>query len=149
MTVDPATAGEPAPRWEHFRHEADIGVRGLGPTLAAAFEQAALAMAAVITDPDRIAARETVAIACEAPNVDLLLVDWLNALVFEMATRGLIFGAFEVAIEGGRLSGEASGEAVSRDRHQPAVEITGATLTELEVAQDPDGTWRAQCVVDV
>lgn len=23
------------PHWEHFRHEADIGVRGLGPTRAA------------------------------------------------------------------------------------------------------------------
>ena len=88
-------------------------------------------------------------IACEAPNTDLLLVDWLNALVFEMAIRGLVFGAFEVAIEGGRLTGEARGEAVSRERHQPAVEIKGATLTELAVTRETDGTWRAQCVVDV
>ena len=37
--------------WEHFSHEADIGIRGVGPTLATAFEQAAIAMTAVITDP--------------------------------------------------------------------------------------------------
>lgn len=43
------------PRWEHFRHEADIGVRGLGATREAAFEQAALALTAVLTDPARVA----------------------------------------------------------------------------------------------
>ena len=25
-------------RWEHFPHQADMGVRGVGPTLADAFE---------------------------------------------------------------------------------------------------------------
>ena len=47
-------------RFEHFAHEADIGVRGTGPTLAAALEQAALALTAVITDPEKVACRETV-----------------------------------------------------------------------------------------
>ena len=32
-------------RWEHFEHGADIGVRGIGPTPASAFEQAALPLA--------------------------------------------------------------------------------------------------------
>jgi hypothetical protein len=31
-------SGEPA-GWEHFAHEADVGVRGFGPTREAAFEQ--------------------------------------------------------------------------------------------------------------
>ncbi|MBT9569000.1 MAG: multifunctional CCA addition/repair protein, partial [Thiobacillus sp.] len=74
-------------RWEHFPHQADMGVRGIGPTLAAAFEQAALAMTAVVTDPDRVAADEALEIRCEAPDYELLLVDWLNALILEMAAR--------------------------------------------------------------
>ena len=44
----------PEARWEHFPHDADIGVRGFGPTVVAAFEQAALALTAVITDPGHI-----------------------------------------------------------------------------------------------
>jgi len=41
---------EPAlPRWEHFSHPADIGIRGIAPTLEAAFEQAGIALTAVIT----------------------------------------------------------------------------------------------------
>jgi SHS2 domain-containing protein len=136
-------------RHEHFRHDADIGVRGSGPTAAAAFEEAALAMTAVITDPRAVQARESVAIECEAPALEFLFVDWLNALIFEMARRGMLFSSFNVDIQGGRLIGEASGEPVDVDRHQPAVEIKGATMTELSVSQGPDGEWTAQCVIDV
>ena len=133
----------------HFPHDADIGVCGVGPTLEAAFEQAALAMAAVMTDPAKIELKEAVQIECDAPNAELLFVDWLNAIIFEMATRGMIFGDFKVSIEGHRLHGIATGEAISVERHNPAVEIKGATLTELAVVEDGPGEWRAQCVVDV
>ncbi len=144
-----APAAAVVPRWEHFPHDADIGVRGIGPSRESAFEQAALAMTGVITDPAGVAGREPVAIACRAPDDELLLVEWLNALVYEMATRRMLFGAFAVRIKDGQLTGEARGEPVDVARHEPAAEVKGATLTELEVAEQPDGSWRAQCVVDV
>lgn len=126
-----------------------MGVRGTGPTMAVAFEQVALAMIAVMTDPATVGRDDAVTIRIEAPSPDFLLLDWLNALVFEMATRGMIFGSFDVVIDGNRLRATARGEAVSRERHAPAVEIKGATLTELKVIEDKPGLWRAQCVVDV
>lgn len=144
-----ACAPLPAARWEHFPHDADIGVRGYGPTIAVAFEQTALAMTAVVTDPAGVAPRRSIHIACEAPSPELLLLDWLNALVLRMATDDLLFGAFEVTISGRHLDGRAAGEPIDVERHQPAVEVKGATLTALEVAEQPDGSWRAQCVVDV
>jgi SHS2 domain-containing protein len=140
---------EAEPKAIHFPHDADIGVCGIGPTLEAAFEQGALAMTAVMTDPAKIELKEAVQIGCDAPNAELLFVDWLNAIVFEMATRDMIFGAFKVTIDGNRLRGIATGEAISVRRHSPAVEIKGATLTELAVVEDRPGVWRAQCVVDV
>ena len=135
--------------WEHFAHEADVGVRGYGPSLAAAFEQAALAMTAAITDVERVTASECVRVTCEAPQTDLLLVEWLNTLVYEMATRGMLFGRFAVNIEDSRLSGEAWGEPVDVERHRPATEVKGATYTALEVSRRADGRWLAQCVIDV
>ena len=135
--------------WAHFPHQADMGVRGVGPTLAAAFEQAALAMTAVVTDPARVAADQAVDVQCEAPDDELLLVDWLNALILEMAARHMLFGRFEVAVDGHRLRATAWGEAVDPDRHRPVVEIKGATYTELKVGRDESGRWLAQCVVDV
>jgi len=135
--------------WEHFPHEADIGVVGRGVTCAAAFEQAALGLIAVICDPALVQQREHVRVVCEAPDAELLLVDWLNALVYEMATRHMLFSRFQVKIEGNRLRGEAWGERVDVRRHQPAVEVKGATYTELQVRQDEAGMWYARCVVDV
>lgn len=135
--------------WELFPHEADIGVRGKGRTKDEAFEQAALAMTHVITDAGKVQPRERVAITCSAPDDELLLVDWLNALVYEMATRHMLFSSFEVKIEGAQLTGAAIGEHIDVQRHQPAVEIKGATYTALSVSRDAEGFWRAQCVVDV
>jgi SHS2 domain-containing protein len=137
------------PRWEHFSHEADIGVRGVGATKAQAFEEAALALTAVVTDPETVAATESVKIVCEAPDDELLLTDWLNALVYEMATRKLLFCRFRVQINDHHLDAEACGEKVDVARHEPAVEVKGATLTSVRVAQLPDGAWIAQCVIDV
>ncbi len=135
--------------WEHFTHGADIGVRGIGNTQSEAFEQAALAMTAVICDPALVRATEAVEIACTAPDAEYLLADWLNRLVYEMATRHLLFSRFQVTIQGEQLSATAWGEPVDVARHQPVVEVKGATYTELRVAQTETGEWRAQCVVDV
>lgn len=136
------------PHWEHFVHEADIGVRGLAGTREQAFAQAALAMMAVITDPGLIQAKQEVSIACEAADDELLLVDWLDALVFEMATRKLLFSEFLVQINGHCLQALCRGEPIDPRRHQPAVEIKGATFTELSVREE-NGRWLAQTVVDV
>ena len=80
-------AAEPFPRWEHFPHDADMGIRGIGHSKAEAFEQAALALTAVTLDPDKIHPHLKRSFSCEAPDDELLLVDWLNALVCEMDTH--------------------------------------------------------------
>jgi SHS2 domain-containing protein len=137
-----------AGRWEHFHHEADIGVRGRGDSLAEAFAGAAEGMTAVVTDPDTVRPLEPVDLHCEAPDRELLLADWLNALVLEMAVRRMLFSRYEVRIADGRLDARAWGEPVDRERHQPVVEIKGATYTELHVCRE-DGAWMAQAVLDV
>lgn len=136
-------------RWEHFPHQADVGVRGFGPTLSAAFEQAALALTAIVCEPATVSPRERIALAAEGADDELLLAAWLNAVIYEMATRRMLFGRYQVAIDGRKLLAEAWGEAVDVARHQPAVEPKGATFTALRVAPADDGGWLAQCVVDV
>ncbi len=138
-----------AGRWEHFSHEADVGIRGTGPTRESAFSQAARAMIAAITDVDAVKPAEPVTISAEAPDDELLLVEWLNAIVFEIATREMLFSRFDVAIDGNRLSATAWGEPLDKSRHRPAVEVKGATYTSLVVRHEEGGAWTAQCVVDV
>ena len=135
-------------RWEHFPHQADVGIRGIGATRAEAFEQAALALTAVVTDIETVEARESVAVECEAPDSELLFAEWLNALIYEMSARKVLFRRFSVRLDGMRLHAQAWGERVDRARHHPAVEIKGATYTALRVARERD-EWVAQTVVDV
>ena len=134
--------------WEHYEHGADIGVRGFGATKAEAFEQAALALTAVVADPATLGQLERVALKCEAPDDELLLAQWLNAVVYEMSVRRMLFSKFRVRIEGAKLSAEAWGEPIDPQRHRPAVEVKGATYTTLRVARHGEG-WLAQTVVDV
>jgi tRNA nucleotidyltransferase (CCA-adding enzyme) len=136
------------PPFENFAHDADIGVRGRGATLAEALANVGRALTAVVTDPEAIREVLSVEIACEGKDPEDLLFDWLNALVFEMATRHVLFARYEVKVEGPKLAARAFGEPVEVSRHHPAVEVKGATWTGLRVARE-GGTWVAQCVVDV
>jgi tRNA nucleotidyltransferase (CCA-adding enzyme) len=123
-------------------------VRGYGPSVEQAFEQAALALTATVTDAE-IAPATEVAVACDAPDLELLLVQWLNAIIYEMAVRNMLFGKFSVRIDGSHLDGTLWGEAIDVARHAPACEPKGATYTALRVARDAEGTWSAGCIVDV
>jgi len=134
--------------WEHFSHDADIGVRGFGTTAAEAFAQAALALTAVVTRAP-VEPSIAVEVSCEAPDLELLFVDWLNLIIYEMAVRRMLFGRFAVTITGIRLEAKLWGEPVDIARHAPACEPKGATYTALRVAEDVEGRWSAACVVDV
>ncbi len=136
-------------RWEHLEHDADIGLSADAATRAGLFAAMAEALTAIVTDPAGVEAVETIVIRCEAPDDALLLADWLNALIREMSTRGMVFGRFDVALDGQQLEARVAGEAVDRSRHRPAVEVKGATYTELAVTRDAGGCWHGQCVVDV
>jgi len=126
-----------------------MGIRGIGNTKEQSFAMAATALTTIITDLDKVKHKIPVTISCDAPDDELLLVDWLNALIYEMATRKMLFSRFKVEISGQHLEATAVGEKVNVIHHQPAVEVKGATYTDLRVAQDTDGRWLAQCVVDV
>ncbi|MDH3580289.1 MAG: archease [Hyphomicrobiales bacterium] len=134
--------------WELLPHDADVRVHGWGPTVEAAFEQAALALTATVTNA-KVAGKTAVNVTCEATDVELLLVEWLNAIIYEIAVSGMLFGRFEVRIDGTRLEGTLWGEPTDQELHKPACEPKGATYTALHVAEEAQGRWSATCVVDV
>ncbi len=136
-------------RWEHVDHGADIGLIATARTRAALFESMAEALTALVTEPGSVRTTKTVAVHCAAPDDSVLLVDWLNALIFEMATRRMLFGSFRVSLNNHTLDATLAGEPVDRERHRPVVEVKGATYTDLSVDQDEGGNWHARCIVDV
>jgi len=139
---------EPGVDYETFEHQADIGVRGFGASLEEAYANAAAAMYSVMADIGRIEQRESRAVHVTAGDREQLLVEWLNALLALSDIERMVFSRFEVLIEGNDLSGTAWGEKLDRPRHEPKVEVKGATYHLLKVAEE-SGRYTAQCVVDV
>jgi SHS2 domain-containing protein len=113
-----------------------------------AFEGAAVAMYSVMVKLDAIKPLEQRKVAVSAPEREPLLVEWLNALLSLSDIERMVFSKFDVTIEGASLTGTAWGEKLDRVRHEPTVEVKGATYHMLKVDKDNDG-YVAQCVVDV
>jgi SHS2 domain-containing protein len=131
----------------YFEHDADMGIVGRGATIEEAFEHAAAAVFALMTDLGQVGLRERVAIEFEEADMELALVTWLNLLLGQARSRALVFGRFQLRRDGARWSGWAEGEPW-RAGLERGVEVKGATLTGLAVTQR-DGIWEARCVVDV
>jgi len=134
--------------YETFEHEADIGVRGFGASIEEAFSNAARAMYSIMLDVDAIQPLVMRSIEVSAPDTELLLVEWLNALLTMSDIERIVFSKFELKLVDNRLIGSAWGEPLDRFRHKPVVEIKGATYHMLSVKLE-QGRYVVQCVVDV
>ncbi|TVP77470.1 MAG: archease [Thioalkalivibrio sp.] len=126
-----------------------MGVRGHGTTLEEAFASAAEGLTAVVVEPSDVEPIEKVDFTGSASDPELLFYDFMNSIVYEMAVSARVFSRFRVRVEGNYLQAEAWGERVDVARHQPAVEIKGATFTQLAVGRSDDGRWLAQCILDI
>lgn len=135
------------PHYDYFDHEADIGIEGRGKTLEEAFENAALAMFAIMAHPATVIPEREVRLEFEEADLELALVTWLNQLLGQARLRGLVFCAFELKREGDRWVGAAWGMPWQPGRDR-GTEVKGATLTMLKVESEHGG-WLARCVVDV
>lgn len=131
----------------YFEHDADVGIVGRGGTLEEAFEAAARATFAIMTDLAAVQQKRSVSLEFEEADVELALVRWLNLLLGLSHEEGLVFGHFWIERDGVRWRGGASGEPW-RPGLERGVEVKGATLTMLQVRQAGEG-WEARCVVDV
>ena len=134
--------------YETFEHESDIGIRGFGGSIEEAFENAAVALYYVMVNTGKIATKETRVVTVSAPDRELLLVEWLNALLSLSDIERMVFSKFEVKIKDMLLTGTVWGEPLDRARHEAHVEVKGATYHLLSV-KEQDGRYTAQCVVDV
>lgn len=134
--------------YETFGHEADVGIRGFGGTLEEAFEAAASALYSVMVTINHVEPKEKRIVAVSAPDRELLLVEWLNALLSLSDIERMVYSKFEINITGQSLTGTAWGETLDRGRHEAHVEVKGATYHMLKVAFE-NGRFVAQCVVDV
>ena len=135
--------------WKHLDHRADIGIQGVGPGLDQAVAQAGLALMAVMCDLELIRRIESRNIDLQGHDPELLFFDFLNELIFLVSAEGFVYSGLEVNIQDGRLQARVLGEPLDSPRHQPAVEVKGASFNGLHVGRDKHGKYIVSCIVDV
>lgn len=131
----------------YFEHDADIGIIGRGTTVEQAFEAAAQAVFAIVTNLDMVQPNSPLTIEFEEADPELALVTWLNLLLGKSREQGMIFSRFHVQHDGSKWRAEALGEKWHAGLER-GVEVKGATLTMLSVKQT-GAMWEARCIVDV
>lgn len=135
--------------YEYFEHQADIGIRGKGNTLAEAFEQAALAMFEIMVDTIDLNPTESQIVEIEADNSEELLISWLSELLFLKDVENKIFSRFEISkIDENTIVAKVYGEKIDFSRHKLKLEVKAATWTQLAIKKHDNG-YIAQCLVDV
>ena len=130
----------------------DLTFVALGPTVEAAFVAAGQALlAATIEEPETVERRERRSITLEEPDLELLLIRFLNELIYLRDAEELLLHSDQIEIVWGdslELRAELSGERIDRTRHALASDVKAATAHSLRVGKTTDG-WTATATLDV
>ncbi|HET6304452.1 MAG TPA: archease [Myxococcota bacterium] len=130
----------------------DLTFVARGATPGEAFAAAAQALlAATIEDPASVEEREVRRIELAEPDVELLLLRFVNELVYLRDAELLLLRPRAVHLSldsGARLEAELAGERIDRSRHRLAADVKAATAHGLSVAKTPRG-WEARVTLDV
>jgi SHS2 domain-containing protein len=123
-----------------------------GRTVDELFTASAAAFSETMTALDRVEPRQAEELDVAAPELDLLLVDFLSELLYRFDTRGWLTRRADVevrSLDGGwELQGTLVGERLDATRHATKVLIKAVTYHGLEVVQR-DGLWTARVVFDI
>jgi SHS2 domain-containing protein len=135
-------------RYEVLEHTADAGIVARGATLAEAFEAAAEGMYALMVDPAGVREIDSRDVTATGTDEGQLLEHWLLELLFLTETEALVFGRFEVTIDGATLEARAHGERLDRARHAIRGDVKGVTrhLTQVE---EEEGGYRVRVLFDM
>ncbi|MDX1295074.1 MAG: archease [Sulfurimonadaceae bacterium] len=133
--------------YSYFEHDADIGIIGRGHSVEEAFESAAKAVFAIVSETVPEDPEQEVVFEFDEEDVEYALVRWLNFLIAYAQSDHLLLSCFELTREGKHWLGRAWGSPW-HETMKRGVEVKGATLTMLSVAEK-EGLWEARCIVDV
>jgi SHS2 domain-containing protein len=134
-------------RFELIEHTADMGLRAFGQSLPEAFANAAYGMFSIIADLSEVKETETRHVEIDETDVESLLFEWLNRLLYYFDVEGLIFRRFDITdFSDKHLVADCRGEKYNSSRHHLKLGVKSATYHMLEVDKKKN---RVQVIFDV
>ncbi len=135
--------------YETFDHTADIGLRIRAADLDGLFVEAAKGLFSLIVEnPSAVRPLEEFSFQVTGNDQDYLLFDWLNELLYQFETGGILFCEFDVHVDDDGITAIARGESADAERHQLVHEVKAITYHHLKVEETEDG-WLAELIVDI
>lgn len=121
-------------------------------TLTAAFVEAARGLRELIVPATvTVDESESVTVFCESSDLEFLLADWINTLIYEMNVREMVFSRFDVEVEGIHVRGKVYGErweSVKKKMTEKEFEpIQGVAFDALQVQENESG-WETSLVLN-
>jgi SHS2 domain-containing protein len=134
--------------FEILDHTADVGIIAYGADMKQAFANAGRALFSLITELDDVEEVLHRDAELTADDEESLLVEWLNELIYQFDTEGIIFKRFDITqLDNTRLKARGYGEKVDKSRHKLKTGVKAATYHMLKVEKN-DG-FRVQVLFDI
>ncbi len=130
---------------------ADCAIELEGQDLDDLFETAAAALAELMVDPTTVPREVDRTITVTAPELDLLLYDWLAELIYRKDRDREVFTRVGASVSGAgpfQVEAEAQGGAIDPARTLLRADPKAVTLHQLALTRVASG-WRARVVIDI
>lgn len=115
------------------------------------FETAAFALAALMVDAATVSPDVERTITLTAPELDLLLYDWLSELIYRKDRDREVFTRARVRVEGTgpfHLTATVGGSVIDPERMALRADPKAVTFHQFAL-ESHDGGWRARLVIDI
>ena len=137
------------PKYIQLPHTADIWIRAHGKDLPELFANAGFAFFDLVAELADFAEKEAQIIRAQAADRELLLVAWLDELLYHFDALHLVFKRFDIMeLDDTHVVARAFGEKRDPNRHRLRTEIKAVTYHQLAVEQVGDH-WEASVIVDI
>jgi len=124
-------------RYRLIEHTADIGLIAYGNNLAEAFGNAAYGMFSIIAGLSAVREVESRQVKLEAKNMEALLFDWLNSLLYFFDTDTLLLKRFDISeLTENHLQATCYGERYNQSRHRLKIGVKSATYHMLKIDRE-------------
>jgi len=134
-------------RFQFIEHTADVGVVASGQDMAEAFANAAYGLFSIITEPDGLRKTESREVSLDGPDLEGLLFEWLNHLIYLFEVEGLLFKKFDIThLDEQELRATCYGEKYDPSRHQLKVGVKAATYHMLRINKERN---QVQVIFDI
>jgi SHS2 domain-containing protein len=135
--------------FEVINHTADIGIVVYGADIKQVFTNAALGLFSLMVDLKNIQEDVRREVEISAEDIEVLLVEWLNELIYISEVEHIIFKRFEINdLSNTELKAICFGEKIKPKQHKLKREIKAATYHMLRLNKE-DGSYKVQIIFDV